>query len=243
MVKRDIIRIDEEKCNGCGKCVTSCAEGALKIIDGKAKLVSENYCDGLGACLGSCPMDAITIEKREADEFDEEAVKEHLAEESEDKKKEKPAGGMCPGMMAMDFGGLDDEEESKSGDVSSKLSQWPVQLKLISADAPLLKGAELLLAADCVAFAMGDFHEKFLKDKKVAVGCPKLDDSDYYIDKLAEVLKKNDIAKLTVVHMQVPCCSGMTFIAEKAVEKAGVDMEFEDITVSLKGKVLEEKTL
>lgn len=238
MTKRDIIIIDEAKCNGCGQCVTACAEGALEIIDGKAKLVSETYCDGLGACLGSCPQDAITIEKREAEEFDEEKVEERLKEMNKKEDIKKASSGFtCPGMMMKEMN-TKPAGKAQNGDVSSQLTQWPVQLKLLSANAPYLKNCDLLLTADCVPFAMGDFHEKILKNKKIAVGCPKLDNRDYYVDKLADIIETNDLNSLTVVHMQVPCCSAMTVIAEKAIEKAQADLEIKDITIGLDGQIL-----
>jgi len=233
MAKRNIVKIDEVKCNGCGQCVTACAEGAIAIIDGKARLVSETYCDGLGACLGTCPEDAITIEQRDAAEFDEAATEKHLRAMHE---PPKPAPCACPGSMAMSL-------QAKAGGagvtgVPSQLTQWPVQLTLVSPTAPYFRGANLLLVADCVPFAMGDFHGRFLAGRNLVVGCPKLDDAEFYVDKLADILKANTLASLTVVHMQVPCCSGLTWIAKKAIEKAGVNLPFEDITISLQGDIL-----
>ena len=241
MSVRNIVRIDEEKCNGCGDCVTSCAEGAIEIIDGKAKLVSEIYCDGLGACLGTCPMDAITIEQREADDFDEAATEEHLAKQKA--PVEKLACG-CPGQMAMSLkapGGS--EVDAPAGDIPSQLGQWPVQLKLVSPEAPYFANADLLLVADCVPFAMADFHGKYLKGKNIAIGCPKLDDVDFYIDKLAQIIKANNLNSLTVIHMQVPCCSGLTYIAKRAIEQSGVELAFEDVTIGLQGEVLQTETM
>ena len=241
MVKRNIVKIDEDKCNGCGQCVNACAEGAIEIIDGKAKLVSEVYCDGLGACLGTCPQDAITIEQREADEFDEEATKDHLAKAE---NAQKPTDFICPGMMAAKLrekAGPDDSPKTAGG--QSRLSHWPVQLKLVSPAAPYFAGADLLLVADCVPFAMGDFHEKFLKNHSVVVGCPKLDDAGYYIDKLGEILTVNKINSLTVVHMEVPCCSGLTQIAKQAISKNKIEIAFEDVTIDLQGNVSRTETL
>jgi NAD-dependent dihydropyrimidine dehydrogenase PreA subunit len=241
MVKRNIIKIDEDKCNGCGQCVNACAEGAIKIIDGKAKLVSEVYCDGLGACLGTCPQDAITIEQREAAEFDEQAPKKHLAK---NKNSEKPIDFVCPGLMAAKLR-ENDEQDDSSGAVGavSRLSHWPVQLKLVSPSAPYFANADLLLVADCVPFAMGDFHEKFLKNHSVVVGCPKLDDSAYYIDKLGQILTVNNINSLTVVHMEVPCCRGLTQIAKQAISKNKIEMVFEDVTIDLKGNISRTETV
>jgi Pyruvate/2-oxoacid:ferredoxin oxidoreductase delta subunit len=239
MAKRNIVRIDEAKCTGCGQCVTACAEGAIAIIDGKARLVSETYCDGLGACLGTCPEDAITIEQRDAAEFDEAATEKHLKT-----KKKAAAASMacgCPGSLAMSL-------QAKAGGAPatgapSQLAQWPVQLTLVSPAAPYFANANLLLVADCVPFAMGDFHGRFLAGRNLVVGCPKLDDAEFYVDKLADILKANTLSSLTVVHMQVPCCSGLTWIAKEAIEKAGVGIAFEDVTIGLQGDVLHTQTV
>ncbi|HPC94394.1 MAG TPA: 4Fe-4S binding protein [Sedimentisphaerales bacterium] len=236
MAIRNIVKIDEEKCNGCGQCVTACAEGAIQIINGKAKLVSETYCDGLGACLGHCPQDAITIEQREAAEFDEEATKAHLAREAEP----EPAFA-CPGLAMQQF---DKTVKVEPGDAAegpatpSRLRHWPVQLRLVARTAPYFADADLLLVADCVPFAMGDFHQRFLKGRSVAMGCPKLDDAEFYIEKLADILRANTIRSLTVVHMEVPCCSGLTRVAREAIARSGRAMGFEDVTVSLRGDVI-----
>jgi len=234
MAVRNIVKIDESKCNGCGFCATACAEGAIQILDGKAKLVSDSYCDGLGACLGHCPQDAITIEPREAAEFDEQAVKAHLGH---DTKKAEPVFA-CPGLAARQFRPEPTAQRSGEQAVPSQLSHWPVQLKLVSPTAPYFADADLLLVADCVPFAMGDFHERFLKGRSVAVGCPKLDDVDYYVEKLAQILQAGNLRSLTVVHMEVPCCSGLTRVAREAIASSGRRMYFEDVTVSLRGEVL-----
>jgi len=231
MTIRNIVKIDEAKCNGCGKCVTACAEGAIKLINGKAKLVSETYCDGLGACLGHCPMDAITVEQRECAEFSEEAVKKHLA--NEHKPAAHPHGFVCPGTMAKQFA----KKDTAQGDTSSQLTHWPVQLGLISPNAPFLQDADLLLTADCVPFAMGDFHSKLLKDCKVIIACPKLDDVEPYIEKLTQIIKAGNIKSLTVVHMEVPCCFGLTRIVQQAIANSGGEFEFNDITISLDGQI------
>lgn len=236
MAMRNIVKIDEDKCNGCGECVPACAEGAIEIIDGKAKLISEIYCDGLGACLGHCPQDAITMEQRDAEEFDEKATEKHL----EEKKKSEPktSGFVCPGSMARKLRETSAVDESERGDVYSQLAQWPVQLKLVSPQAPYFANAELLLVADCVPFAMGDFHSKILKGRSIAVGCPKLDDTEFYIEKLTEILKVNNLKSLTVVHMEVPCCSVLRHIAQKAIAGSGVNLSsFEDVTIDLKGNI------
>ena len=240
MTMRNIVKIDEEKCNGCGQCVDACAEGAVEIIDGKAKLVSEIYCDGLGACIGHCPQDAITIEQREADEFDEQATKAHLAEQ---KSSQQQSDFVCPGMMAKNLRDKAEPTEHGSVSVPSQLSHWPVQLKLVSPQAPYFANADLLLVADCVPFAMGDFHNRFLKNHSIVVGCPKLDDSQFYIEKLAEIIKINELNSLTVIHMEVPCCSGLTHIAKEAVAKGGAKLSFEDITIDLRGNVIKTETI
>jgi NAD-dependent dihydropyrimidine dehydrogenase PreA subunit len=230
MASRNIVKIDEDKCNGCGKCVTACVEGAIKLINGKAKLVSETYCDGLGACIGHCPMDAITIEKRECAGFDEEAVKKHLENA---KKPLPPKGFVCPGMQAKQF----TKKDSMKGDVCSQLSHWPIQLGLVSPNAPFLQGTDLLLTADCVPFAMGDFHSKLLKDHSLIIACPKLDDVEPYIEKLTQIINAGNLKSLSVVHMEVPCCFGLTRIAQQAISNSRKKIGFEDITISLDGQV------
>jgi NAD-dependent dihydropyrimidine dehydrogenase PreA subunit len=237
---RNIVKIDEEKCDGCGLCVNACAEGAIKIIDGKAKLVSETYCDGLGACIGHCPQDAITVEKREAAQFDEEATKAHLTEE---KNAQMQTDFVCPGMMDKKLREKSETADSGATAVPSQLSHWPVQLKLVSPNAPYFAGADLLLVADCVPFAMGDFHNEFLKDSSIVIGCPKLDDAEFYIEKLAAILKANKLNSLTVIHMEVPCCFGLTHIAREAIARSGVKMAFEDVTIDLHGNVSKTETI
>jgi len=244
MALRNIIKIDENKCNGCGQCVSACAEGAIQLVNGKAKLVSEVYCDGLGACIGHCPVDAITIEHRDAAAFDEAATHEHLKKLDAQKKPSVPspkkeAGFVCPGMRAMQF----DKSAAKLTPVSaadrpSQLAQWPVQLHLVSPMAPYFANAELVLTADCVPFAMADFHETLLRGNAIAVACPKLDDTSPYVEKLAQLIQHNHLKKLTVVHMEVPCCTGLVRIAKQAVAQSGTDVPFEDVTISLQGKIL-----
>jgi len=233
MALRNIIVIDEEKCNGCGLCAKTCAEGAIKIIHGKAKLVSETYCDGLGVCIGHCPQNAIKIKQREAKPFDEEATKEHLSQ----MKQPQPASFVCPGMAFAQLRNTAEKTDSAAGDVSSQLTHWPVQLKLVSADAPYFANARLLLVADCVPFAMGDFHSRFLRGSSIVIGCPKLDDARFYVEKLADILRANKLKSLSVVHMEVPCCHGLTRIAQEALAKAGVEMTFEDVTIGINGSV------
>ena len=230
---RKIIRIDEEKCNGCGVCVPACAEGALQIIDGKAKLVSEIYCDGLGACLGECPQGAITIEERTAEEFNEEATKLHLEEKHT--ATELPRG--CPSATVTQF-----ERQETTGVAprettiqQSMLSHWPVQLTLVPPTAPFLQGTDLVLAADCVPFAYAGFHQDFLKDHSLLVACPKLDDFQAHLEKLTDILRHSSLKSLTVVHMEVPCCSGLVYMARQAMQLSGKDIPFKEVTVSIKG--------
>ena len=230
---RKIIRIDEEKCDGCGVCIPACVEGALQIVDGKAKLVSEIYCDGLGACLGECPQGAITIEERAAEEFDEEAAKLHL-EEKIPTKEELPCG--CPSATVTQF-----RQESTPAAPSAEahqpsvLSHWPVQLTLVPPTAPFLQGTDLLLAADCVPFAYAGFHQDFLRNHSLLVACPKLDDFQAHLKKLTDVLRQSQVKSLTVVHMEVPCCFGIVHMAGQAIQLSGKDIPFEEVTVSVKG--------
>jgi Pyruvate/2-oxoacid:ferredoxin oxidoreductase delta subunit len=240
MALRNIVIIDEEKCNGCGQCVTACAEGAIEIVDGKARLISEIYCDGLGACLGHCPEDAITVEQREAAEFDEKATKEHLARQKQEKAQ---VSFQCPGIAAQQMEPEKEGGERQVAEVRSQLTHWPVQLSLLSPNAPCFNDTDLLLVADCVPFAMGDFHSRLFKDHSVAVGCPKLDNVDFYIEKISAILKANKLKGLTVVHMEVPCCSGLTRIARESIAQSGVKMPFVDITVSVEGKVIKNEMI
>jgi len=233
MAVRNIVKIDEDKCNGCGLCATACAEGAIRIVNGKAKLVSDSYCDGLGACLGHCPQGAITIEQREAAEFDEHAVQQHLAPP----QKAEPLF-VCPGLMTQQLPRNDAPPADSGGEIPSQLTQWPVQLHLVSPTASYFANADLLLVADCVPFAVGDFHRRFLRDHSVAVGCPKLDDTERYIEKLTQILRANSLRSLMVVHMEVPCCSGLTRVAREAIARSGKAMSFQDITVSLRGSMI-----
>jgi ferredoxin len=240
MAFRDIIVIDEEKCTGCGKCVNACAEGALQIVNGVAKLVRDDYCDGLGACIGSCPFGALTIEKREAPEFDMSAVEEYLKESRPASEQKAAREFVCPGAAAFDLV-TDNSAASAAGqqteNVPSELTNWPVQLALIPPTAPYLKNADLLIAADCVPFAMPDFHSKYLNGRKLVVGCPKLDNVEPYIEKLAQIIQ-GGLNSITLLHMQVPCCSKLVRVLEKAIEISGRETGFTDIVISLKGEVL-----
>lgn len=234
-MKRDIIKIDEEKCNGCGICVNACAEGALQLIDGKAKLVSESYCDGLGACLPNCPMDAISIETRESDPFDEEAVKEYMAS----KKEAKPTSPCftCPSLSAKT---LKKEEPTSCSTapvhLGSELGQWPCQIKLVPTNAPYFKGANLLVAADCTAFAYANIHKEFMEDKITLIGCPKLDSGDYS-EKLSEIIKNNDIKSISVLKMEVPCCGGLTYAVKNALIKSGKMIPWQITTITVDGEI------
>lgn len=241
MPLRDIILIDEDKCDGCGLCIPSCPEGALAIVDGKARLVSETFCDGMGACVGECPQGAMTVVKREAPEFDEAGVMENMRKaESAEKEAAHPEPPLqftgCPGSRAMVIERKDGPSKTLSGPMPSELTQWPVQLHLVSPHAPYFDGRELLIAADCVPFADPNFHQKLLKDRSVVVGCPKLDDTSSYAPKLAEIIKNNHIPNITVAHMVVPCCMGILAIARQAVAMSGKDIDVESIIVGIDGQ-------
>lgn len=227
---RKIVKISEEKCNGCGECVSSCAEGALKIINGKAKVVSEKYCDGLGACLGECPQGAITIEERVAEEFDESAVQPH-----QEHTEEKLACG-CPSVTVQEIERYECDTEHFNHEVS-QLGNWPVQLTLVPPRAAFLKGAGLVLAADCTAFAYAGFHRDFLKNNVLLVACPKLDDFAAHLEKLTQIVTLSELESLTVVHMEVPCCSGLVYMAEKAIKASGRVIPFKQLTISINGKL------
>ncbi len=227
MVRR-IIEIDEEKCNGCGECAAACHEGAIGMVEGKAKLLRDDYCDGLGDCLPACPTGAITFVEREAAAYDEAAV------EAAKKGKACPPGG-CPGSMVKE---LTRKEQTPPVFRGSRLGNWPVQIKLLPVRAPWLNGAKLLVAADCTAYAYAAFHEDFIKDHAVIVGCPKLDSVDYSA-KLTEILKNNDIRSLTVVRMEVPCCGGLEFAAKKALQQSGKFIPWSVITVGVEGDIVD----
>jgi len=227
VVNRKIVELDEEKCNGCGECIPNCAEGALKIINGKAKLVSDVYCDGLGACLGHCPQDAIKIIEREAPEFDEAAVHQYLKQE-----EEKPQIS-CSFVSSL----LPDEEPKPTQKTGITLRQWPVQLNLVPIKAPFWNNADLLLLADCVAVAQPDLHVKLLAGRSVIMGCPKFDDVQHYLEKLTEILQKNNVRSLTVATMEVPCCNGLKRIAELAIEASGKMIPSQNLVIGVKGEI------
>ena len=244
---RKIIEIDEELCDGCGLCVPDCAEGSLVIVDGKAKLVEDKLCDGLGACLGACPQGALRIIEREADDFDEEAVEEYLAlkksEEEQTAKPSIPMGGGCPSAQLQNFSSH--PQAMPQGNISqtpSALTHWPIQIRLIPPTAPFLKNADILIAADCTAVAVPGFQEKYLQNKVVMMGCPKFDDAESYIDKFAEIIATSGIKSITILIVEVPCCSAMNVIVKKAFEKAGSDVPVEQITVTTRGEELERKS-
>lgn len=268
-MKRKIIKIDEDKCIGCGLCAEACHEGAIGMVDGKAKLLRDDYCDGLGDCLPVCPTDAISFEEREAAEYDAEAVKQNMARNSgnhsggcpgsrvispgnnsnadhneshgEHGHHNRPAPhGGCPGSRIQTFGA---ERQSENAEVritepQSRLAQWPVQIKLVPINAPYFDGAKLLIAADCTAFAHGNFHEKFIKDHVTLIGCPKLDDGDYS-EKLGAIIRENNIKSVTVVRMEVPCCGGIAHAVTEALKSSGKMIPWQIITLSLDGKIID----
>ncbi|OGW74705.1 MAG: 4Fe-4S ferredoxin [Omnitrophica bacterium RBG_13_46_9] len=283
MSERKIIKIDKNKCTGCGLCIPNCPEGALQLIDGKVTLISDLFCDGLGGCIGHCPEGAITVEKREAEQYDEKKVMEniakqgknvikahlsHLRDHGEHKylrqameflkerdmeipvekptKADHPLPCGCPGSSVMEFsvtpakGGQVRKEETPEGGESgpglvSQLRQWPIQIKLVPPVAPYLADADLLIAADCVPFSYADFHDDFLKGRILLVGCPKLDDSEFYKERITQILKNNDIKSIVCIHMEVPCCFGMLQIVKRALEASGKEIPFKDITIGIKG--------
>jgi ferredoxin len=278
MEKRDIIKINEEKCTGCGLCVPDCAEGALQIIDGKARLISDLFCDGLGACMGSCPEGAITVEKREAHPYDERRVMEenivpagmntikkhieHLMSHNaktyldeairylEEKKipvpdVEKPPCASCPGTRAQHPGKkATGAANGPKGPQASELCNWPLQLHLVNPGAPHLAKADLLLAADCTAFSAGDFHQKFLRGKVLAIACPKLDSGrDIYVKKLKDMIELSGLNTITALIMEVPCCGGLVNIIEEAAEKSSRKIPVKKIVISLEGEIITEEWL
>lgn len=229
---RKIIKIDEEKCNGCGACAKACHEGAIEMIDGKAKLVRENYCDGLGDCLPACPTGAISFEEREAPAYDEAAV---LAAK-EAKKGNLPCG--CPGMNSKTIQRDACELESAPQKIQSRLSQWPVQIKLVPVNAPYFDGANLLVAADCTAFAYGDFHRDLIRNRITLIGCPKLDGVDY-AEKLTAILANNRIKSITVARMEVPCCGGIEYAVKQALMASGKMIPWSVVTITTDGRILD----
>ncbi len=283
MAIRKIIEIDEELCTGCGVCIPNCPEGAIQIIDEKARLLSDIFCDGLGACLGKCPEDAITIIEREAEPYSERLVMEnmmkhgmntvkahlsHLRDHGEEgflrealdyleemgienpletgtdaattaeDVDDDPLPGIhaCPGSREMILGDVEEAPAPVGGPIPSQLTHWPVQLNLVNASAPFLKGRELLIAADCVPVAMANFHQDYLRGRSVVIGCPKFDDARAYLDKLTQIFTVNDIDRVTLLHMEVPCCFGLKVLAERAIHKSGKSIEMDEVVVSVKGE-------
>jgi len=266
MAVRTVVKIDEEKCDGCGLCVPGCAEGALKIINGKAKLVSDVYCDGLGECIGHCPQGAITLIEREAENFDETAVKNRLAGkdprhaghglEVEEARTCSPEGGIempklacgCPGTLARKLerpsGKILEKNPDQEGfSLPSRLGNWPVQIGLVPTQAPYLEGADLVISADCVPFAYADFHRRFLSGKVLLVGCPKFDDVKGYTEKLAVIFRERNIRSINLVHMEVPCCNGLIQVVKRALEKSGRCIPTTLFKVGIKGDFVEERIL
>ena len=243
-VMRKIIEIDDELCNGCGECVPSCAEGALEIVDGKARMIAEKYCDGLGACLGECPQNALQIVEREVDDFDEAAVEELLRQ----KKATAPAPvappvGGCPSAVLQTFKSKTPCQSanlplSNVGTGDSALSHWPVQIRLVPPSAPFLKNADLLVAADCTAVAYPGFQRDFLNDRVVMMGCPKFDDQQAYVQKFKEVFETADLNSITMLIMEVPCCGTMRGIISEALKQSGKDIKVDEAVISVRGEIL-----
>lgn len=249
-MKRKIVFIDEKKCNGCGLCADACHESAIEIIEGKARLISDEYCDGLGDCLPACPVDAIEIIEREAEEYNEEEVKRRMEEKS-NKGSKKESAFMCPGTMekmikketvvrpqAVKVKKVE-KIEMKDETSFSELRQWPVQIKLINTKAQFLQGADLLIAADCTAYAYANFHKDFIKGRITMIGCPKLDDAEFYKEKFAEILRNNDIRSIKVIRMSVPCCGGIVNAVKGAMLQANTIVPYSEVTIDPSGNIVE----
>ncbi len=232
---RKIIQIDEQKCNGCGACASACLEGAIEMVNGKAKLMRDDYCDGLGNCLPVCPTNAITFIEREAAAYDENAV----AENQKKKQNDNLHHSGCPGMKMRTMNNTPSNNSSKEdADATSQLAQWPCQIKLVPANAPYFDGAKLLIAADCTAYAYANMHSNFMKGKVTVIGCPKLDDIDYS-EKLTQIISQNNIKDVTVVRMEVPCCGGLEYAAKQALKNSGKFIPWQVVTISVDGKILD----
>lgn len=241
-VKRKIVQIDEELCDGCGICVPACAEGAIQVVDGKARLVAERYCDGLGACLGECPKGALNVVEREAEEFDEEAVEEYLSQREQKEEPSLMASG-CPStqIQSLDSGAACEAANQPSeqvGRIGSALRHWPVQIRLVPPTAPFLKGAHLLVVADCTPVAYPELHRDFLEGRVVLMGCPKFDDGALYVERFREIFEKGGIRSVTVLTMEVPCCQGLPLMVKKGMELAGKSIPVEQVVVSTRGEIL-----
>ena len=239
-MKRRIIEIDRDKCNGCGACADACHEGAIAMVDGKAQLMRDDYCDGLGDCLPTCPTGAIAFVEREAVAYDEKAVMGNKQKRMREKMKKEgmtlPCG--CPGTQSKRIEHAEHTEPEVSRESVSRLSQWPVQIKLVPVNAPYFEGAKLLIAADCTAYAYAAFHERFIRGHITLVGCPKLDSVDYS-EKLTEIIRNNDIKSVTVVRMEVPCCGGLEHAAKTALQKSGKFIPWQVVTISTDGRILD----
>jgi len=252
-MKRKIITINEELCDGCGNCVSSCSEGALQIVDGKAKLVKEDFCDGFGDCIGGCPTGALVIEEKESKPFDIEATKEYLLktkgkeavwkmEDAQKKHEHKEAGPLpcgCPGSLSQVLKVSAPSTEKTGGTIEAQLRNWPVQIHLLPVKAPYYQGADLLIAADCCAYAYGDFHNDFIKGKTLAIGCPKLDNAGAYEEKLAAILKENDIKSVSVAYMEVPCCTGLVRLIEEAIRQSGKSLAIRKVKIGIQGQIVQ----
>lgn len=230
---RKIIKIDEEKCNGCGACAAACHEGAIEMIGGKAKLIREDYCDGLGDCLPACPTDAISFEEREAPAYDEDAVRRAKMKKNGVKL---PCG--CPGTQSKAIKREVTAQAKPSAQITSQLQQWPCQIKLVPVNAPYFDNANLLIAADCTAYAYGNFHNEFIRNHITLIGCPKLDDGDY-AEKLTAIIANNDIKSVTIVRMEVPCCGGIENAVKRALQASGKFIPWQVVVISTDGKILE----
>jgi ferredoxin len=241
-MKRKIVLIDEDLCNGCGECVPACAEGAIEIVDGKARLVEEKLCDGLGACLGECPENAIRIEEREAEAFSEEAVQERLAALKRETEEEPAPAFVCP--SARVFSREAPRAAAKGGnaaaaEVPSELTQWPVKLQLVPPTAPFFRGKELVVTADCSPVAYGDFHRRFLRGKALVLHCPKFGDQSFVLDKLADIFRDSGVTGVTVLRAEVPCCAGLTYAVHEAVRASGRDLRVREVVVGVEGQLRE----
>ena len=263
-MKRKIIEIDEALCNGCGNCIVGCAEGALQLIDGKAKLIKENFCDGFGDCIGTCPTGALQIVEREAEDYDIDATREHVkntggeealkkfdqANAEHDAKEKAPGGGGCPGVKIR-FGNKAKEEKPKAQEtnvsgqvIRSDLDQWPIMLHLVQPTAPFFQDKELVIMSSCSPVASPDVHWRFVRDRSLVVACPKLDRTEGYVEKLAGIMAQNRIPKVIIVRMEVPCCGGLTMMTKQALAASGrSDLVVEEVTIGLDGELLESKQL
>ncbi len=253
-MKRKIITINEELCDGCGNCVSACSEGALQIVDGKAKLVKEDFCDGFGDCIGECPTGALKIEEKESKPFDEEATKEYLlktegkeaiwrmeeAQRKHEVKEHKPMPCGCPGSMVQTLHRQETTTLLSPQKIQSQLRNWPIQIALLPLKAPYYENTDLLVAADCCAYAYGGFHNDFIKGHTLAIGCPKLDNANAYKEKLATILSENNIESVTVTYMEVPCCMGLIRLVKEAVRQTGKDIPIKRIQIGIRGEILSE---